>query len=140
MHARNLREKLADLNLAIGPDLIILDGRRAFISGGPSKGELREPGLVWASSDRIALDVEGLKRCHQVLGQFEHAQRGISHTRIGLIDNVMHHMRFQALTARMNVDEKATLKKVLRQLDAEDLADMRLRRDIERKDYAWVLV
>jgi uncharacterized protein (DUF362 family) len=61
MHARNLREKLADLNLAIGPDLIILDGRRAFISGGPSKGELREPGLVLASGDRIALDVEALK-------------------------------------------------------------------------------
>ncbi len=61
MHLWRLSEKLADLNLAIAPDLIILDGRRCFISGGPSSGELREPNLILASGDRVALDVEGLK-------------------------------------------------------------------------------
>jgi len=61
MHARRLREKLVDLNLAIAPDLVIMDGRRCFISGGPSEGELREPNLILASGDRIAIDVEGLK-------------------------------------------------------------------------------
>ncbi len=61
MHLRRLREKLADLNLAIAPDLIILDGRRCFISGGPAKGELREPNLILASGDRVAIDVEALK-------------------------------------------------------------------------------
>jgi uncharacterized protein (DUF362 family) len=58
MHVRRLREKLADLNLAIAPDLIIMDGRRCFIKGGPDKGELREPDVILASGDRIAMDVE----------------------------------------------------------------------------------
>jgi uncharacterized protein (DUF362 family) len=61
MHLWRLSEKLAELNLAIAPDLIIVDGRRCFISGGPSGGELREPNLVLASGDRIAIDVEALK-------------------------------------------------------------------------------
>ncbi len=61
MHLWRLKEKLADLNLAITPDLAIMDVRRCFISGGPITGELREPNLILASGDRIALDVEGLK-------------------------------------------------------------------------------
>jgi uncharacterized protein (DUF362 family) len=61
MHLRRLKEKLVDLNLAIAPDLIIMDGRRCFISGGPSAGEVREPNLILASGDRIAIDVEALK-------------------------------------------------------------------------------
>ncbi len=61
MHLWRLSEKLAELNLAIAPHLIIMDGRRCFISGGPSGGELREPNLILASGDRIAMDVEALK-------------------------------------------------------------------------------
>lgn len=61
MHLWRLREKLVDLNLVLKPDLIIMDARRCFISGGPSSGPVREPGLVLASGDRIAIDVEGLK-------------------------------------------------------------------------------
>ncbi len=61
MHIRRLREKLVDLNLAIAPDLVIVDGRRAFISGGPMEGEVREPDLILASGDRVAVDVEALK-------------------------------------------------------------------------------
>jgi uncharacterized protein (DUF362 family) len=61
MHVWRLKEKLVDLNLAIAPDLIIIDGRRCFISGGPSTGEVREPNLVLASGDRVAIDVEALK-------------------------------------------------------------------------------
>jgi uncharacterized protein (DUF362 family) len=61
MHLWRLSEKLTELNLAIAPDLIIMDGRRCFISGGPSNGEVREPNLILASGDRIAIDVEALK-------------------------------------------------------------------------------
>jgi uncharacterized protein (DUF362 family) len=61
MHLWRLSEKLAELNLAIAPDLIIMDGRRCFISGGPSSGEVRELNLILASGDRIAMDVEALK-------------------------------------------------------------------------------
>ncbi|MHB1133904.1 MAG: DUF362 domain-containing protein [Chloroflexota bacterium] len=61
LHARRLNEKVAELNTLVTPDLIITDARRAFITGGPSSGEVREPGLVLASGDRIALDVEGVR-------------------------------------------------------------------------------
>ena len=61
LHVRNLEEKIADLNLVVHPTLIIMDGRNCFISGGPARGELRSPGAVLASRDRIAMDVEALK-------------------------------------------------------------------------------
>ncbi len=53
--------KMIELNLAVQPDLIILDGRKAFVTDGPIKGEMVEPGLIMASGDQIALDAEGLK-------------------------------------------------------------------------------
>lgn len=61
LHMRNLEEKIADLNLVVHPDLIIMDGRKCFISGGPATGELRSPDVVLASGDRVAIDVEALK-------------------------------------------------------------------------------
>lgn len=61
MHLRYLQEKIAEMNLAFAPDLILADMRRTFIRGGPAKGELREPGFILASGDRVALDVEAIK-------------------------------------------------------------------------------
>ncbi len=61
MHMRNLEQKLAEVNMAIGPDLVILDGRRAFVTGGPDSGQVETPGLVLCSGDQVAIDVEGLK-------------------------------------------------------------------------------
>jgi len=62
MHVLGLQERIADLNLAVpAPDLIIMDARKCFIRGGPEKGELREPNLIMASGDRIAIDVEAIK-------------------------------------------------------------------------------
>jgi len=60
-HMRHLREKLAELRLVVKPDLIIMDARKVFISGGPAKGELRSPNLILASDDQVAIDVEGVK-------------------------------------------------------------------------------
>jgi uncharacterized protein (DUF362 family) len=61
LHARHLEEKIADLNLVVNPNLIIMDGRKCFISGGPASGELRNPNVVLASGDRVAIDIEALK-------------------------------------------------------------------------------
>jgi uncharacterized protein (DUF362 family) len=60
-HTRHLREKLAELCLVLKPDLIIMDARKVFISGGPAKGEVRAPNLILASGSQIAIDVEGVK-------------------------------------------------------------------------------
>jgi len=61
LHVRNLQEKIAELNKIIHPDLIIMDARKCFINRGPSEGTAREPNLILASTDRVALDVEGIK-------------------------------------------------------------------------------
>ncbi len=61
LHLKNIQEKIAELNKVINPDLIIMDARKCFIKGGPSRGEVREPNLILASRDRVAIDVEGIK-------------------------------------------------------------------------------
>lgn len=61
LHFRKLEEKIAELNTVYQPDLIIVDGRKAFVTKGPAKGRLEEPGVILAGTDRVAVDVEGLK-------------------------------------------------------------------------------
>ena len=71
MHMRNLERKIAEFNLALQPDLVIMDGRKAFVSGGPAMGELVEPGVIMASGDQVAIDVEALK----ILGSYKAKNR-----------------------------------------------------------------
>jgi len=71
LHSRNLEQKVAELNLVWQPDLIIMDGRKAFVSGGPEKGELVEPGVIMASGDQVAIDIEALK----ILGSYKARNR-----------------------------------------------------------------
>ncbi|MBW2972700.1 DUF362 domain-containing protein [Candidatus Woesearchaeota archaeon] len=61
MHAYKLEQKIAELNLLMKPDLIIMDGRKCFVTGGPASGEVKEPGVMLASTDRVAIDIEGIK-------------------------------------------------------------------------------
>ncbi|MBU0598440.1 DUF362 domain-containing protein [Patescibacteria group bacterium] len=57
----HLGEKIAELNTAYKPDLILLDGRKAFITHGPAQGDLVKPNILMAGTDRIAMDIEALK-------------------------------------------------------------------------------
>jgi glutathione S-transferase len=84
-------------------------------------------------------DVELKKRNHQVLGEIEHVQNGVSIKRIALLDSVTLHMRFQDVTDRMSDGEKETLNGVLQRVGAQDLGKLRLSRDLKRHDYAYVL-
>jgi uncharacterized protein (DUF362 family) len=60
-HRGHLQEKLADVALCWQPDLVVMDGRKAFVTGGPHSGRLVEPDLVLASGDFVAIDVEAIK-------------------------------------------------------------------------------
>jgi uncharacterized protein (DUF362 family) len=60
LHMRNVEEKIAELNLAFRPDLNIIDGWKCFVKGGPDKGEVKEPHLILAGKDRVALDAAGV--------------------------------------------------------------------------------
>ncbi|MFL7810304.1 MAG: DUF362 domain-containing protein [Anaerolineae bacterium] len=58
--SRHQRLMIAEANTAYAPDWILMDGIEAFTLGGPARGELVEPGLVLAGSDRVALDAVGV--------------------------------------------------------------------------------
>lgn len=60
-HLSHLQEKIAELNKIISPTLLIMDARKCFVSGGPAKGKVKEPGLILASTSRVAMDIEGIK-------------------------------------------------------------------------------
>ena len=57
VHAGDIARRIAEINLAVKPHLILADVRKCFIAGGPALGWVRRPGLILASTDRVALDV-----------------------------------------------------------------------------------
>lgn len=64
LHADNnmfLAQRAAELNIPLKPDLIIMDGRVSFVSGGPAIGLAVHPGVILASGDPIAMDVVGVR-------------------------------------------------------------------------------
>ncbi len=60
-HRGHLQEKLAEVNLCWQPQLIIADGRQAFVTGGPNTGRRAEPGVILASGDLVAIDIEAVR-------------------------------------------------------------------------------
>ncbi|MBU4502522.1 MAG: DUF362 domain-containing protein [Nanoarchaeota archaeon] len=61
MHTGDLENKIADLNKAVSPDLIIMDARKIFVTGGPDSGKVKNHDTIYASGDRVAIDFVGLK-------------------------------------------------------------------------------
>jgi len=57
--SQNINRMIAEINLAYEPDLIVMDGVKTFISGGPSRGTVADGNVVLAGTDRIALDAVG---------------------------------------------------------------------------------
>lgn len=61
MHAsKDLPEKIAEISLAVKPAIIIVDGTKGFISGGPDVGEAVEINTFVGTSDPVAADIAGL--------------------------------------------------------------------------------
>jgi uncharacterized protein (DUF362 family) len=60
-HLKYREEKLAEISLCWQPDLIVMDGRKAFVSEGPQHGQVVEPNVILASGDLVAIDVEAVK-------------------------------------------------------------------------------
>ena len=54
-------EMIAEISLAIKPSLIVIEGTKAFIDGGPSVGTLVHPKVYLASKDILAADVIGVE-------------------------------------------------------------------------------
>lgn len=54
------REMIAEINSYYHVDVVLMDGIRVFVSGGPERGEVVEPNLMLASTDRVAIDAVGV--------------------------------------------------------------------------------
>ncbi|MGB9699736.1 MAG: DUF362 domain-containing protein [Thermodesulfobacteriota bacterium] len=54
-------QRAVELTIPVKPDLIIMDGRVSFVSGGPAIGLAVHPGIILASGDQVAIDVEGVR-------------------------------------------------------------------------------
>ena len=52
--------RIAEINLAYTPDLIVLDGLECFISGGPAQGKKANSGVIVVGGDRVAVDAVGV--------------------------------------------------------------------------------
>jgi uncharacterized protein (DUF362 family) len=65
LHEHNYEEPafgnmIAEANLAVRPDFVVMDGTSVMVRGGPFFGETFTPGLVVATRDIVASDVVGL--------------------------------------------------------------------------------
>jgi uncharacterized protein (DUF362 family) len=56
----NQRYMIAEINRTYRPSLVLLDGVEAFVNGGPASGQVARPGVILASTDRIAIDAVGI--------------------------------------------------------------------------------
>jgi uncharacterized protein (DUF362 family) len=81
MHASSLNKKIARLNALTKPVINILDGTKCFIDGGPATGVLKHGKTILASTDRVALDVAGVRELQRLgskslknLNPWEHGQ------------------------------------------------------------------
>jgi uncharacterized protein (DUF362 family) len=54
------RQMIAEINNHYNLDFVLMDGIKAFVTGGPEKGKIVEPNLLLASQDRVALDAVGV--------------------------------------------------------------------------------
>lgn len=54
------REMIAEINSNYNADFVLMDGIKAFVTGGPERGNLVEPNLLLASRDRVAIDAVGV--------------------------------------------------------------------------------
>ncbi len=54
------RSMIAEINHYYPVDLVLMDGMKAFVDGGPARGKMVEPGLILASADRVAIDAVGV--------------------------------------------------------------------------------
>ena len=60
MHAGDMARRIAEINLAVRPHLILADVRKCFTAGGPALGWVRRPGLILAATDRVEMDLAAL--------------------------------------------------------------------------------
>jgi uncharacterized protein (DUF362 family) len=71
LHREYLQEKVTELALAVQPDLTVIDGRKAFVCGGPINGRVEKAGIVLWGENPLAVDVEAYRRLYALKKEFD---------------------------------------------------------------------
>lgn len=58
LHRDHLEERIAELSLAVSPDINIIDGRKIFIEGGPDEGRVAVADTIFVNSDLMKADLK----------------------------------------------------------------------------------
>lgn len=64
LHQENLREKVAEINLAVQPDVTIIDGRTVLLTGGPDEGEKVSDNTLLIGANPLTVDLEAYRRLY----------------------------------------------------------------------------
>lgn len=64
----HIEERVAEIASAFNPDLVVVDGRLCYTSWGPCYGVNRQANVILAGSDRVAIDVTGIRAIQAVPG------------------------------------------------------------------------
>jgi uncharacterized protein (DUF362 family) len=79
----NQRKMVAEINSQYKTDIVVMDGIKAFVDGGPEQGKTVEPNLMIASADRVAIDAVGVA----ILRSYESTSR-ITNDKIFGLDQI----------------------------------------------------
>lgn len=58
LHGDHLEERIAEISLAVRPDINIIDGRKIFIDRGPNEGKVAEANTIFVNSDLMEADLK----------------------------------------------------------------------------------
>lgn len=76
LHKNFLHEKAVEMNMAVQPDLIILDARETFVTMGPNEGKIVKGSKIYIGWDLLSVDLRGysllyeLKEKNNCIGDF----------------------------------------------------------------------
>jgi len=56
----HMRRMIAEINQGYKPELIVMDGIKTFVDGGPTRGTMKRADVIIAGTDRVAVDATGL--------------------------------------------------------------------------------
>jgi uncharacterized protein (DUF362 family) len=58
--SQHQRLMIAEVNKSYLVDVVVMDAMKAFVNGGPDRGDVVEPGLLLASRDKVATEAVGV--------------------------------------------------------------------------------
>ncbi|MGC9489958.1 MAG: DUF362 domain-containing protein [Thermovirgaceae bacterium] len=69
LHEDHLQEKCVEMSLAVMPDLVVIDGRMAMVTGGPYEGKMADLSVFLAGRDPFSVDLAAYRELEAARGR-----------------------------------------------------------------------